>query len=96
MEEYYLSVAAIGKFEKLPISQSDYHKIIEAKITLQCATSLERKYEIIIRNYHDFEKALLNVTLGKMLSRPFAYKDASERMLEMNTRIMNLLSSSRS
>tara|TARA_R110002167_G_C12569653_1_gene642471 strand:- start:69 stop:983 length:915 start_codon:yes stop_codon:yes gene_type:complete len=89
------------KFELFSYSNSTTYKIDESKYlilkknkeTLTSALALEEKFEMLIGNYSDFEKEILNVTVNQMVTRGDIYPSAFDRKMISNRRLVNLLTS---
>jgi len=95
MSEYYLTIAAIGNFKKLPLTEQEYCDILIAKQTLKYALSIEKKFEIVIRNFYELEKESLCIALKRMINVDICYDFFLDTMISIDTRISNFLSSTR-
>ncbi len=95
MDEYYINVNGIGNSLNESIHKEYYERLVTAKNILTSALSIEEKYEIFIRNYYELEKELLCISLQKMLSRVNDDSCVFDKMISIDLRVMNLLSSAR-
>ena len=78
-----------------------FRALIEAKKVLFSCLSIEKKYEILLSNYLEFEQQILHVTASRMIrnSPPSVYEahlmiDLDVRLM-MDLRLVNLLTSAR-
>jgi len=95
MNQYVLSVAAIGAYPEISISEDRYLQLETARSALRAAFVIEEKYEILIQNYIDFEKCILSEACEHMLSVRLDYEDFFSTRLKLNTCILNLLTTTK-
>ncbi len=75
----------------ISISGSDVQKAEEALTAFRMAADIEEKYSIVLSNYYDFELCLLEHSVKQTASHPYN----ENFFLKANTRIINLLTSTR-
>ncbi|WP_259753452.1 hypothetical protein [Pseudomonas sp. GCEP-101] len=90
-EQHYLKIAALGKFPKLKITPIEYNSIIRAREILTAALEVEEKYDLVIGNFLDLEKELLNLTIEKVVDHRFDYSRAYTLTSTLNRRISNFI-----
>ena len=61
--QYVLTVWLSGKHPKLELTKIEYNRIRDAQAGVRCLLQIEELFNLIIGNYIDFEKILLNLTL---------------------------------
>lgn len=91
--QYYLKVAAIGPFPKLPISEEDYIALSDAKHTLSIALRIEEKFDLVLANFLDLEKKILTTTAEYMVSLDIDYDRIYEIRSSLNRRMVNFITS---
>ena len=92
---YVLRIAVLGRFPEIVVDIDRYSRIKQSKAILNHSLSIEEKYEILIQNYLEFEKGLLNVAANDMIKRPIDYADFFDMKLVFNRLIVNLLTSAK-
>lgn len=95
--EYELRIFAIGENpdDKIVISKDEFDMLKESRRILAAGLAIEEKYEVLLTNYEDFEKEILNSTLESELKRPRDYSDFRPLRVRCNIRIINLLTACR-
>jgi len=93
--KYILIKAVLGKMPQLDIDKARYKALEAARDVLSNALAIEEKYEIVIANYLDFEKELLDKAVGNMARGAGDYGDFFQLRLDLNKRLVNLLTSGR-
>lgn len=88
---YSLSKLVIGDVPEIEISAEEYSDYQKARKILSNALAIEEKYEIVVTNYLDFEKQLLETIVSDMVRERFDYLDSFELRLAFNIRLANLL-----
>ncbi|MDZ7643233.1 MAG: hypothetical protein U5K76_02735 [Woeseiaceae bacterium] len=91
--KYILIKAVLGQMPQLDIDETRYKALEAARDVLSNALAIEEKYEIVIANYLDFEKELLDKAVGNMARGLGDYGDFFELRLDLNKRLVNLLTS---
>lgn len=77
------------------ITAQTFHTLHAARTTLSNALALEEKYEILITNYLDFERELLDATVRHMTREHISYVDSFDVIHRINVRLVNLLTAAR-
>lgn len=80
---------------QLDIDEERYESLNVARHVLSNALAIEEKYEIVIANYLDFEKELLDKAVGNMARGLGDYGEFFQLRLDLNKRLVNLLTSGR-
>ncbi|MGV8942362.1 MAG: hypothetical protein ACOH1P_12650 [Lysobacter sp.] len=93
--ESYISIAALGRFEKLPITSTAYETLRNARDYLSDLLKFEQAYAVLLINYKSLERAGQEVVLHNMTSTEFSYESVFDWELNINAKIINLLSSAR-
>lgn len=92
---YLIRISALGKFPEIDISEAEYRAFAQAREILINALAIEEKYEIVLSNYLDFEKEVLELTCKDMVRGPQSYSDFFDVRLGLNIRLVNLLTAAR-
>lgn len=93
--KYILRKDVLDNVPEIEISEENYSAYKEAKKTLSNCLAIEEKYEILISNYLDFEKQILDITTTSMIRDHINYSDFFDVRLGLNIRLVNLLTSAR-
>jgi hypothetical protein len=93
--KYLLSKVVLDKVPEIEITAQEYAEFEKARNILSNALAIEEKYEIVIANYLDFEKQILNTTTGYMAREHLDYSDFFEVRLGLNIRLVNLLTAAK-
>lgn len=92
---YVLRKAVLGKVPEIEITEENYLALRNAREVLANALAIEEKYEILICNYLEFEKQILNDTAYYMVRSITGYADFFDVRLALNVRLVNFLTSAR-
>lgn len=93
--KYLLKIHALGSFPEIKLKAGEFDSIKRAREVLTHGLAMEEKYEILISNYFEFEKEILEQAARSMLRRPCNYNDFFQVRLSFNIRLVNLLTSGR-
>ena len=85
----------LGRTPALDITSTEFKKLKAAKKVLVSGFAIEEKYDVLLANYEEFEKEILNVTLESMLRPHGKYGDFRCYRAKLNQRLINLLATSR-
>jgi len=85
----------LGNVPEIEISEAEYFELQKARNILSNALAIEEKYEIVITNYLDFEKEILNITANYMIRDHIDYSDFFKVRLNLNVKLVNLLTAVR-
>ena len=92
---YVLRKAVLGKVPEIEITEEKYLAIRDAREVLTNALAIEEKYEILICNYLEVEKQILNDTAHCMVRNHTDYSDFFDVRLALNVRLVNFLTSAK-
>src|SRR5687767_2658946 len=92
---YLVKKAILGPVPELEISAEKYKQLQSARTILSHAFSLEETYEIVITNYLALETSILSATAAHMIRESLSYSDFYAMRLELNVRLVNLLTATR-
>lgn len=93
--KYSITRLILGYTPEIIISEEEYKAIKEAKELLSEGLAIEEKYQVLLDNYEDFEKEIVNRSTESMLRPPQEYNDFQVTRAAFNKRIINLLTTSR-
>jgi len=77
----------------IPITEEEFARAQECKEKLLKALEIEEKFNIVLENYLEYEKELLDITLQKAIS--FDMSDTRDIIHRIDRRLINLLSTCR-
>lgn len=80
---------------EIEISEESYTTYKEARAILSNCLAIEENYEILISNYIDLKKQILEAATTRMMRVPSGYSDFFDVQLALNIRMVNLLTSAR-
>jgi hypothetical protein len=92
---YLLRKAVIDPVPEVEISAQDFSVLRAARNVLSNAFAIEEKYEIVISNFLDLEKQLLDVAATNAVRDTNTYAEFFETRSLLNIRLVNLLTSTR-
>jgi len=93
--KYLLGKDVIAKFPVVEITEAEYAAYRAARNALLNAFAIEEKYEILISNYLDFEKQIVEAMAASMVRNYLDYSDFFSLRLGFNIRLVNILTSAR-
>lgn len=78
------------------ISSSEFGAIKRAKAVLQIALGAEEKFDLVIDNYAEYEREIMNLAIDKMLHQDFQWSSGADGRYLIARRLANVLTVSRS
>lgn len=93
--KYLLKIFVLGTTPEVVIGEGDYASLKNSRKILENAFAIEEKYGILISNYIDFEKQLLESINLSMIRDIEGYSDFFNTTHLMNIRVVNLLTASK-
>lgn len=93
--KYVLKVDGIGAEPQIEISKESYESHKRAMAILSECLDMETNYEILVSNYLELEKQILDITVTSMVREHIGYSDFFDVRLALNIRLVNLLTSAR-
>jgi hypothetical protein len=93
--KYVLKKAVLGTVPEVTIDEAEYRAYQNARNSLINAFEIEEKYEILIANYFDFEKQIVDGAATSMVRNQTDYSDFFGIRLALNIRLVNLLTATR-
>lgn len=93
--KHILRIHALGKYPEVDLDKNNYESIKKARATLSEGLAMEEKYEILISNYLEFEKEILEHAVQSMIRHPYDYDDFFQVRMSFNRRLVNLLTAAR-
>lgn len=93
--KYILKINALGNFPEIALDKGKYDSIKRAREVLSNGLAMEEKYEILISNYLEFEKEILDQAAQSMIRSPYDYNDFFQVRVSLNIRLVNLLTAAR-
>lgn len=93
--KYEVKRRTIGSKNSITISREDFERIREAREGISEILAIEEKFNIVLENYADFERILLNGSLNRMLFASHEWSDSMNELHTINRILVNLLSTCR-
>ena len=92
---YEITILALGKYDSIPISSAEFAGIRAANRFLSFALGLEEKLDMILENYAELERTLLDLALNHAIfpGKILALLDDGSNLI--NRRIVNFLTTTR-
>ncbi|MFT7371843.1 MAG: hypothetical protein ACI9T9_000522 [Oleiphilaceae bacterium] len=94
-DKYVITQETIGNRIEIEIDDIQFCALFNAKQTLSAAFSLEEKYELLLMNFLELEKEVLNNTAEYSLFDAREYSEFFDIRVKMNQRVVNFLTSCR-
>lgn len=92
----YLLEAIRRNSGTVEITDREFAEISTAKRSLVIAIGFEEKFYLLLENYAEFERALLDLTLRRLVFADSDWSNFQDDILTVNRRLANLLSAARS
>lgn len=93
--KYILQKSVLENTPEINISEQEYIRLRNARNSLSNALAIEEKYEIVVSNYLEFEQEVMNASLRYMVREHLDYSDFFNLRLNLNIRLVNLLTAIR-
>lgn len=93
--KYKITIALSGRNPSVEISFDEYSRIKESKHNLFIIVDIEDKLDLLLENYADYERSLLELALQHMLFRVKDWQSGRANIHIVNRRLINLLSAAR-
>ncbi len=91
----YIRQKILSNAPELPISETQFNELSEARNVLAAAFRLEESYDLLVENYVEVEKDLLSVAASNAVRDLNEYQDFFELRSTINRRVVNLLAAAR-
>ena len=92
--QYHLEAISQAQ-ETLEISEAEFVEISAAKRGLVTAIGFEEKLYVLLENYAEFERELLNLNLRRLVFADNGWSTFQDDILAVNRRLANLLTAAR-
>lgn len=93
--EFKLKLDTLDSHPVIKIDEVKFNRLLQCKEVLSAALAIEEKYELLLSNYLELEKQVLNTTMEKMLYSSADYSESFYNRISFNQRIVNLLTSTK-
>lgn len=93
--KYFLRKAVLAKVPEVEISENEFFLLGSAKQTLNSAYAIEEKWEILIHNYLELEKQLLEQATINTVRPNLNHQNLFNDRMVLNACLVNLLTSTR-
>lgn len=95
MTDYGLTIGAIGFSDFILISEEEFSEIRDAKRRLVFGQAFEEKLDLVLENYAEFERGILNLALEYSIFPGQSRSLLIDGMHLVNRRVANLLTTAR-
>ena len=92
-EKHCLRIASLDPWPSVDIGADEFRGIKEAKAKLTTILGIEDKFALLVENYLEYERTLLDLSLKNMINQEWVWSGFMDDMLLVNRRIANLLTS---
>lgn len=89
--KYRVTYLAKNDVHRVPISPTDFEEARQIKEVVVTLLGFEERFNILIENYGEFERELLNITLDNALSTGVSWGKFTDSLHTLNRRLINLL-----
>jgi hypothetical protein len=86
-----LAITTLDPWPSIAITAEDFRDIRKAKTNLMTALGIEEKFALLVENYTDYERTLLDLSLKNMVQQGWLWDSFMDDMQMVNRRIANLL-----
>jgi len=94
-DRFELTVNSVNRLPCLAISEEQFAAIKVHKKTLQAALAIEEKYELLMCNFKEYERDVLDTSLDNMITFSMEYSKFFDERLRFNRRLVNILTASK-
>lgn len=95
MQKYFIKIMTIYCNFSLEIDAEYFNTLKSSRAVLDNALAIEEKYAILINNYIEIEKQVVNEIIGHMATSSIECQDDFNIHLALNVKLVNLLTSGR-
>jgi hypothetical protein len=92
---YLVHMEVVHAVPEIEISADEFASLKAARLVLSNAFAIEEKYEIVISNFLDLEKRLLDIAATNTVRDTLSYAEFFETRSALNVRLVNLLTATR-
>jgi Trp operon repressor len=93
--KYLITKLILDFSQSIEISQEEFHRTKQAKANLITVLGLEEKLDLLLENFVDYERELLNLTLHTLLFRGFDWSSMRLDVQAISRRFTNYLATGR-
>jgi hypothetical protein len=93
--KYSLAPILRSRAEAIRLSEDEYRSIARAKDGLLMLVGIEQKFDLVLENYTELEKEILDIALRQVVFRDFEYQSLQQESLAIVRRLGNLLSTTK-
>jgi hypothetical protein len=90
-KKHCLRIASLDPWPSVEIGSDEFRAIKEAKAKLTTVLGIEEKFALLVENYAEYERTLLDLSLKNMINQDWVWGGFMDDMLLVNRRIANLL-----
>jgi hypothetical protein len=89
------ALRALGSSVLVDIDEAAYVEVKRAKDALVAMISVEQKFDLVVENYSDYERELLDLSLHQALRGDLDWAGSQDDIAAVSRRLANLLSAAR-
>src|ERR1035437_7025937 len=90
-KRYCLRIATLDPWPSVDIGADEFRAIKEAQAKLTTILGIEEKFALLVENYTEYERTLLDLSLKNMINQEWHWGGFMDDTLLANRRIANLL-----
>ena len=92
---YKLTIPILGESPEIEISDELFSSISHAKIVLSSILAIEEKYDLVVGNYYELEKEIIEKSLNDTIYAKTGVMEIFDDSRDLNRKILNLLSTAK-
>jgi hypothetical protein len=92
---FYLTLFVSGQNPRIELSCDEYEGICTAQRGVKGILLIEESFNMLLGNYADFEKTMLEISLEHSIFSTSEYRVFTDHYYEVNRRVLNLLAAGR-
>lgn len=93
--KYGITILALGSWPFIEISAEEFAQAKRAKEKLIALLGIEEKLDILLENYAEYEKHLIDLSLRRVIFRDLLWSSGMDDKQHLTRRLANLLSAAR-
>ena len=93
--KYQLVKGSTQSADTIELTADEFEEISKSKLNLIIALGIEEKFNLVLENYLEFERELLEMVLGRLIFADTSWSGFQNDIYVLNRRLANLLSACR-
>lgn len=93
--KYKIALAVSGRHKSVDLTYEDFRRIKKTVEDLPVFVGIEEKFDLVLANYFEYERSLLDLTLHQLVYRKPDWQSYRSDFNLVNRRVVNLLTATR-